>query len=70
MTHVAQCLLTHGSLTAVRSFPHCSWSGSRPGPLQLIQFWESPSNQSGSSQWALIRDNSVTDPAIDFLPSV
>jgi len=26
MKHVAQWLLTHGSLTAVRSFPHCSWS--------------------------------------------
>jgi hypothetical protein len=26
MTQVAQCLLTHGSLTVVRSFPHCSWS--------------------------------------------
>ena len=26
MTQVAQCLLTHGSLTVVRSFPHYSWS--------------------------------------------
>jgi len=26
MTQVAQCLLAHGSLTVVRSFPHCSWS--------------------------------------------
>ena len=26
MKHVAQWLLTHGSLKAVRSFPHCSWS--------------------------------------------
>ncbi len=26
MTQIAQCLLTHGSLTVVRSFPHCSWS--------------------------------------------
>jgi hypothetical protein len=35
MTQVAQCLLTHGSLTVVRSFTHCSWSV-HPGARQTL----------------------------------
>ncbi len=35
MTQVAQCLLTHGSLMVVRSFPHCSWSV-HPGPGEAL----------------------------------
>jgi hypothetical protein len=49
------------AILAETSLPTC-----RLLALQLIQFGQSLSNQSGSSQWAIIRGNSLTDPAVDF----
>ena len=59
------CTERIGSLVDCRSVgrqtPEMSSQMLTSGPLQLIQFWEweSLSNQSGSSQWAIIGDNSV-----------